>query len=85
MSYVSAVAELFRESGQPQLLTANAYTIFAEWEKQQIPLHLVQSTIENISFSGTGRLPPVPQISELINVAFADWLSLPPHAESAPA
>ena len=76
MSYVSAVAELFEQAGQPELLTATAYTTFAEWEKEEIPLDLVRTIITESpgqSVSGFETL------ADHVEQSFVDWLSNPPN------
>ena len=76
MSYVSAVAELFKESGQPQLLTATAYTTFAEWEKEQIPLDLVKTiVVETPVYDADG----FETLATHVQQSFIDWLSTPPN------
>ena len=76
MSYVSAVAELFKESGQPQLLTATAYTTFAEWEKEQIPLDLVKTIVSETPVHDAAGFE---NLATHVEQSFIDWLSNPPN------
>jgi hypothetical protein len=76
MSYVSAVAELFQQTGQPEMLTASAYTTFAEWEKEEIPLDLVKTIITE----RPGRqIAGFDSLADHVERTFLDWLSTPPN------
>ena len=77
MSYVTSVADLFSQSGHTELLSATAYTTIAEWEKEGVPLDLIRSIIVNITDYG---LTAFEHLADLVQQAFADWLSQPPNA-----
>ena len=74
MSYVSAVAELFENTGHADLLTGAAYTQIAEWEKEGIPLELIRSTIEDLHTTSPSRLQSFLHIAEIVEADFGLWL-----------
>jgi hypothetical protein len=63
-----------------QIFTSADYTIIAEWQKQEIPLHIVTRSINEVfdrRAAYKGKTKPIKSIeyfSEAVEDNFADWL-----------
>jgi hypothetical protein len=84
MSYVSVVTDFFStRQGCDLSFTPEDYATIAEWEKQEIPLAFVLSTIDRVINERESRSETVGsilQISASVDSRFVDWLKL--HSES---
>ena len=78
MSYVSVVTDVFAtRQGADFTFTPEDYATIAEWEKQEIPLSFVLSTIDRVISESEKRremIGSIIQISPSVNSRFADWL-----------
>ena len=78
MSYISVVTDFFAtRQGADFVFSPEDYATIAEWEKQEIPLAFVLSTIDRvISDSEKQResIGSINQISLSVHSRFADWL-----------
>ena len=78
MSYVSVVTDFFvTRQGAEFVLTPEDYATIAEWEKQDIPLAFVVSTIDRVISESQLRSEPalsIHQINGSVHSRFADWL-----------
>ncbi len=78
MNYVAHVAELFRSRcGDTKILGSMDYVIIAEWEKQEIPLDVVSSAIDQtLQYLGDAN-PSIDSVStfqEKVKQNFNAWL-----------
>ena len=78
MSYVSVVTDFFAtRQGADFVFSPEDYATIAEWEKQEIPLSFVLSTIDRVISESEKRRESVGsiiQISGSVHSRFADWL-----------
>ena len=77
MSYVSTVVDsLNTRTTDPPALSAEDYTAIAEWEKQEIPLGLVLSSLDRrlVDLEADANADPINDIRTDIVAEFANWL-----------
>ena len=78
MSYVSVVTDFFATRQRADFsFTPEDYATIAEWEKQEIPLAFVLSTIDRVIVESEKReetVGSIIQISGSVHSRFADWL-----------
>jgi hypothetical protein len=78
MSYVSTVVDfLHTRTTDPASLSAEDYTAIAEWEKQEIPLGFVLSSLDRRLMGLEAALSHPDPISDMradIVTEFANWL-----------
>jgi hypothetical protein len=78
MSYVSVVTDFFAtRQGADFIFSPADYATIAEWEKQEIPLAFVLSTIDRVIGESEKRketIGSIIQISGSVQSRFADWL-----------
>ena len=78
MSYVSVVTDFFAtRQGVEFVFSPEDYATIAEWEKQEIPLAFVLSTIDRVISESESRRETVGSIIQLspsVNSKFVDWL-----------
>ena len=78
MSYVSVVADFFStRQGGNFTFSPEDYAAIAEWEKQEIPLAFVLSTIDMVIGESEARSQTLSSIEDLkgsVGIQFADWL-----------
>lgn len=78
MSYVIAVADLFlSRCPNVTILSPTDFTIIAEWEKQEIPLNVVLSSINKICDELAEKVVEVASVNEFrssVKQHYIDWL-----------
>jgi hypothetical protein len=78
MSYVSVITDFFAtRQGADFVFSPEDYATIAEWEKQEIPLAFVLSTIDRVISESEKRremIDSILQISPSVDSRFADWL-----------
>jgi hypothetical protein len=78
MSYVSTVVDFLNTRTTPDIaLSAEDYTTIAEWEKQEIPLGFVLSSLDRRLGgieAGDTNSDPISDIRTDIVAEFANWL-----------
>ena len=78
MSYVSTVVDFLNTRSIPDLiLSAEDYTAIAEWEKQEIPLGFVLSSLDKHLVdidAAPANTDPISEIRTDIVAEFATWL-----------
>ena len=78
MSYVSTVVDFLNtRTTDPLALSAQDYTAIAEWEKQEIPLGFVLSSLDRHLVdieAAHGNPDPISDIRGDIVAEFANWL-----------
>ena len=78
MSYVSTVVDFLNtRTTDPPALSAEDYTAIAEWEKQEIPLGLVLSSLDRRLVdieAAHANADPISDIRTDIVAEFANWL-----------
>ena len=78
MSYVSTVVDFINtRATDPSALSAEDYTAIAEWEKQEIPLAFVLSSLDRHLIDlqvADANIDPMREIRTDIVAEFANWL-----------
>ena len=78
MSYVGEIADLFlSRCGDTKILCPMDYAIIAEWEKQEIPIALVTSAIDEAFGLGQGGdhgIDSVGYFQDIVKQNFREWL-----------
>ena len=78
MSYVGEVADLFRSRcGDTAILGPTDYSLIAEWEKQEIPIALVTSAIDEAFDQIQGGGPGIDSVGyfqDIVKQNFREWL-----------
>jgi hypothetical protein len=78
MSYVSVVTDFFatRQSGVEFTFSPEDYATIAEWEKQEIPLAFVLSTIDRVinESSPSRNVSSFGDLDRSVSTDFAEWL-----------
>ena len=81
MSYVVQTADLFlRYFSDRPILGADDYTKIADWEKREIPIEIVERSIEEILSNPTHqntKISSVHDLDETVMKNFRDWLGQP--------
>lgn len=79
MSYVSIIADsILSHSENTSVLGPEVYTAIAEWEKREIPLNIVQRSIDEVCGRRAGHSSdsiPVEMFQEAIIRNFRSWLA----------
>jgi hypothetical protein len=79
MSYVSEIADLFlRRCLKIKILTPADFTAIVEWEKQEIPMSVVQESICAVcdEESGGSHVDSIADIQETVKDNFMHWLQV---------
>ena len=80
MTYVNKVADFYvaRFAGV-RMLSAEDYTMIAEWEKQNIPVAIVLRAINEVYYSYTSdgiEIKTIGECDETVRNIFRDWLEI---------
>lgn len=80
MTYVNKVADFYvaRFAGV-RMLSAEDYTMIAEWEKQNIPVAIVLRSINDVYYSYTSdgiEIKTIGECDETVRNIFRDWLEI---------
>lgn len=75
MNYVSNIAEsLLSRPGCMPFLGPEIYTTIAEWEKKEIPLPIVITSIDEVCNGGNRTLESIDKLQMVVTRNFRTWL-----------
>lgn len=75
MNYVSNIAEsLLSRPGCVPVLGPEIYTTIAEWEKKEIPLPIVITSIDEVCNGGNRTLESIDKLQTVVTRNFRTWL-----------